>query len=149
MMTDHQYARMVLDWLLAVLNTLLTFAFVDAFGLPGAALGTAVAIAVQNSVQVVLLRQFEGLWPFDATFLKPLGAGVAAAGTMLLVREALTGAEAAVVGVLLGAVAYVGTLVVLGVDDRDRLVVTALAARYRRSFTVAVSRRRARRSRDE
>nr|WP_188423254.1 lipopolysaccharide biosynthesis protein [Haloferax sulfurifontis] len=144
MMTDHQYARMALDWLLAVLNTLLTFAFVRAFGLAGAALGTAVAIAVQNSVQVVLLRRFEGLWPFDATFLKPLGAGVVAAGVMLLVRETLAGpgGVVAVTGAILGAVTYVVALVALGVNDRDRLVVTALAARYRRAVLAALGERR-------
>jgi len=60
MMTDHQYARMALDWLLAVLNVALTYAFVVRYGLVGAALGTSLAIAVQNAIQVVLLRRFEG-----------------------------------------------------------------------------------------
>nr|WP_254662957.1 lipopolysaccharide biosynthesis protein [Haladaptatus sp. W1] len=148
MMTDDQYARMALDWLLAVLNTVLTFAFVRAFGLPGAALGTAVAIAVQNSIQVVLLRHFEGLWPFDATFLKPFGAGTATVGVMFLVRETLAGVDAVAVGLALGAVTYVGTLVSLGVNDRDRLVVTTLAARYRRGITAAIDERRSERYRD-
>jgi len=62
MMTDHQYARMALDWLLAVLNVALTYAFVVRYGLVGAALGTSLAIAVQNAIQVILLRRFEGLW---------------------------------------------------------------------------------------
>jgi len=43
MMTDHQYARMALDWLLAVLNVALTYAFVVRYGLVGAALGTSLA----------------------------------------------------------------------------------------------------------
>jgi len=147
MMTDHQYARMALDWLLAVLNTLLTFGFVRAFGLPGAALGTALAIAVQNSVQVVLLRRFEGLWPFDRTFLKPLASGVATVGVMLLVRESLAGAGGVLAGLALGAVTYVGVLLVLGVNDRDRLVVGTLADRYRGAIAAAVSGRLSRRSR--
>lgn len=149
MMTDHQYARMALDWFLAVLNTVLTFAFVQAFGLAGAALGTAIAIGVQNTIQVVLLRRLEGLWPFDATFLKPLGAGMVAAGVMLLVRGVVTGVEAVVVGVALGTVTYVGMLVVLGVNDRDRLVATTLAARYRRTVTTAISERRSNTPRNE
>ncbi|MFD1645775.1 lipopolysaccharide biosynthesis protein [Haloarchaeobius litoreus] len=139
MMTDHQYARMALDWLLAVLNTLLTFAFVREFGLVGAALGTAVAIAVQNGIQVVLLRRFEGLWPFDATFLKPLGAGAATVVVMLLVREGLAGVGGVAVGLGLGALTYVGTLLLLGVNDRDRLVVGTLAARYRHGITATVT----------
>jgi O-antigen/teichoic acid export membrane protein len=138
MMTDHQYARMALDWLLAVLNTVLTFAFVRAFGLPGAALGTAVAIAVQNSMQVVLLRRFEGLWPFDAAFLDPLAAGGATVLSMTLVRETLGGLPSVAVGLLAGAATYVGVLVALGPDDRDRLVVRTLAGRYRRRVAAFV-----------
>jgi O-antigen/teichoic acid export membrane protein len=141
MMTDHQYARMALDWLLAVLNTVLTFAFVRAFGLPGAALGTAVAIAVQNSIQAVLLRRFEGLWPFDATFLDPLAAGVAATLSMALVRETLSGPPSVAVGLSLGAVTYVGVLLALGPDDRDRFLVRTLAARYRRRLGAVVGGR--------
>jgi O-antigen/teichoic acid export membrane protein len=138
MMTDHQYARMALDWLLAVLNTVLTYAFVTEFGLVGAALGTAVAIAVQNGIQVVLLRRFEGLWPFDATFLKPLAAGVAAAAVMGGVREVLATPAAVAVGLPLGALAYVGVLVALGVNPRDRLVVRSLATRYRETVARTV-----------
>jgi O-antigen/teichoic acid export membrane protein len=131
MMTDHQYARMALDWLLAVLNVTLTYLFVREFGLAGAALGTSLAIAVQNGVQVVLLRRFEGLWPFDATFLDPLAAGVVAAGVMLAVRASVGGLPAVGVGAALGLVAYVSTLHLLGVDPRDRMVVAELTDRYR------------------
>jgi hypothetical protein len=95
------------------------------------------------------LRRFEGLWPFDATFLKPLGAGVAAGTVMLLLRETLPGHAGVAVGLLLGTATYVGTLVSLGVNDRDRLVVGTLAARYRRAITATVSARRSRRSRGD
>jgi O-antigen/teichoic acid export membrane protein len=130
-MTDHQYARMALDWLLATLNIVLTYLFVRQFGLVGAALGTSLAIAVQNSLQVLLLRRFEGLWPFDRTFLTPLGAGAVMAAVMLTARYALSGVPAVAVGVIVGVLAYVGSLLVLGVDPRDRLVVDELVARYR------------------
>jgi O-antigen/teichoic acid export membrane protein len=131
MMTDHQYARMALDWLLAALNVVLTYAFVREFGLVGAALGTSLAIAVQNSLQVVLLRRFEGLWPFDATYLKPVGAGVAMAAAMAGVRASVGGYLAVGVGTAVGLAVYLGTLTALGVDPRDRLVVRELVSRYR------------------
>jgi O-antigen/teichoic acid export membrane protein len=129
-MTDHQYARMLLDWLLAGINVTLTYAFVLEFGLPGAALGTSTAIAVQNVTQAFVLRRFEGLWPFDASFLKPLSAGVAMAGVMLVARESLAGPAAVGLGLVAGVGVYVGVLVSLGVDDRDRLVVRELGRRY-------------------
>jgi len=131
MMTDHQYARMALDWLLAVLNVVLTYAFVVRFGLVGAALGTSIAIAVQNGIQVVLLRRFEGLWPFDRTFLTPLAAGGVALIAMRAVRAAVPGGAAVIVGVVVGLATYAVALHRLGVDPRDRLVARRLAARYR------------------
>ena len=134
MMTDHQYARMALDWLLAVLNVGLTYAFVVRYGLVGAALGTSLAIAVQNGIQVVLLRHFEGLWPFDRTFFTPLAAGGVAAAAMFAVREFLAGPTAVLAGVPLGIVAYVVSLRLIGVDPRDRFVARRLARRYRVAF---------------
>ncbi|WP_353633442.1 oligosaccharide flippase family protein [Halobacterium sp. NMX12-1] len=131
MMTDHQYARMALDWLLAVLNVALTYLFVREFGLVGAALGTSLAIAVQNGIQVVLLRRFEDLWPFDATFLRPLAAGVVMAAVLAGVRTAIDGIVVVPLGVLVGLPIYVTALHVLGVDPRDRFVVRELAACYR------------------
>lgn len=131
MMTDHQYARMALDWLLAVLNVVLTYVFIVQYDLVGAALGTAMAIAIQNAAQVLLLRRFEGLWPFDRTFLAPLSAGVVMTGCMLLVREVVPGIGAVVLGALVGVVAYLSTLRSLGIDPRDRLVVATLASEYR------------------
>ena len=135
MMTDHQYARMALDWLLAVLNVTLTYAFVVNFGLVGAALGTSLAIAVQNGIQVVLLRRFEGLWPFDRTFLTPIAAGGVALLAMRAVRAVVPGGFAVIGGVAVGLVTYAATLHRLGVDPRDRLVARHLANRYRGSLS--------------
>jgi O-antigen/teichoic acid export membrane protein len=140
MMTDHQYARMALDWLLAALNVSLTFLFIVEFGLVGAALGTSLAIAVQNGLQVLLLRRFEGLWPFDRTFLKPLASGAVMGGVMLAVRTAVPGTAAVGIGTALGLAGYLATLALLGLDPRDRLVVRELAGGYRRSLTAALSR---------
>ena len=131
MMTDHQYARMALDWLLAVLNVVLTYTFVVEFGLVGAALGTSLAISVQNSLQVLLLRRFEGLWPFDTAFLTPVAAGLVMTGAMGGVRMALGGPVAVGIGVVLGLPVYLATLHVIGVDPRDRFVARELAAQLR------------------
>ncbi|WP_280587267.1 lipopolysaccharide biosynthesis protein [Halorubrum sp. Boch-26] len=135
MMTDHQYARMALDWLLAVLNVALTYAFVVRFGLVGAALGTSLAIAAQNAIQVGLLRRFEGLWPFDRTFFTPLAAGGATVLALRAVRAIVPGRAAVIVGVAVGLATYAATLHRLGVDPRDRLVASRLAGRYRATLS--------------
>ena len=131
MMTDHQYARMALDWLLAALNVGLTYAFVLRYGLVGAALGTSAAIAVQNGAQVVLLRRFEGLWPFDRTFLTPLAASAVMVAIMGAVRAAVGGLAAVGIGAVAGVAGYLFALRAIGVDPRDRLVVGELVGSYR------------------
>ncbi len=140
MMTDHQYARLALDWLLAGLNVTLTYVFVLEFGLTGAALGTAIAISVQNALQVLLLRRFEGLWPFDATFLKPLVAGLSMTAAMWLVRSGFDGPVAIGIGLPAGVAAYLATLSVTGTNPRDRLVVGELARQYRQDLVGALGR---------
>lgn len=140
MMTDHQYARLVLDWLLAGLNVVLTVLFVLEFGIAGAALGTAIAISVQNALQVLLLRRFEGLWPFDVTFLNPLAAGLAMTTVMWLARRAFEGPVALGIGVPVGMAVYLAALSLVGINPRDRLVVGELARQYRQDITGIVVR---------
>ncbi|PSQ42895.1 succinoglycan biosynthesis protein exop, partial [Halobacteriales archaeon SW_7_68_16] len=106
MMTEHQYARLALDWVLAVVNVGLSFVFVREFGLIGAALGTGSAIAVQNVLQIGLLRRFEGLYPFDRTFVKPVVAGVIALAAMAALRTVLSGIALIVAGTVAGLVVY-------------------------------------------
>jgi O-antigen/teichoic acid export membrane protein len=130
-MTDHQYARMVLDWLLAVANVALTYLFVLEFGILGAALGTSLAIVVQNLLQVLLLRRFEGLWPFDRSFLTPVAAAIAMAIATWGVRALLDGAFALLLGAVVGVVVYGIVLRTIGLNPRDRLVIAELWTRYR------------------
>lgn len=130
MMTDHQYARMALDWFLAVLNVALTYVFIVHFGINGAALGTSLAIAIQNGLQVLLLRHYEGLWPFDRTFLTPIGAGLVTLPAMWLLRMVVPGFLAVVVGSVVGVGVYLVALRTFGVDSRDKLVAKELVRRY-------------------
>ncbi|CCQ32985.1 Succinoglycan biosynthesis transport protein [Halorhabdus tiamatea SARL4B] len=102
--------------------------------------GFGLAIAVQNGLQVLLLRRFEGLWPFDATFLPPLVAGGVSLTVMVGVRTLGDGLAVAALGSLLGIGAYVGALAGLGVDPRDRLVASELAGRYREALGERLSR---------
>jgi O-antigen/teichoic acid export membrane protein len=131
-MTNNQYTVMWLDWGLAVSNVVLTYVFVLEFGLVGAALGTSTSMVVQNALQVGFLLRYEGLWPFDRTFLRPIAAGVGMTGAMIGFRAALDGPVALVVGPVAGLLAFVGLLAAIGTGPRDRLVVSELAARYRR-----------------
>lgn len=89
---------MILEWVLAILNLVLTYVFVVQFGLIGTELGTSLAISIKNTLQAAVLWRFEGLWPFDFTFLKPLGDGLVLGAVMLGFRATVGGLLAAVLG---------------------------------------------------
>lgn len=129
-MTNNHYTAMWLEWVLAILNVVLTYLFVVEFGLIGAAIGTSVAIAVQNFLQALLLLRFEHLWPFDLTFLKPIGAGLGMTGAMFGTRAVFDGPISIVISIVGGLIAFAVLLLVFGVNPRDRLVVRELAVQY-------------------
>lgn len=138
-MTNHQYAHMGLEWLLAILNIVLTYLFVIKFGLVGAALGTSIAISIQNLTQLILIHRYEGLWPFDRTFAKPLGAGLGMIGFMALSKSVLTGLKAIVIGSLVGTVVFLVLLRMFGLDRRDLFIVKHLSSQYRNMASSKVS----------
>ena len=131
-MTNNHYPKMILEWLLAALNLVLTYVFVLQFGLIGAALGTSVAIGVQNLLQAVLLYRFEGLWPFDPTFLKPLTGGVVMIGPMAGVNHVLADGYGIPIGACVGLLVYGLALRVQGLPASDRLLIRELWSSYRR-----------------
>jgi O-antigen/teichoic acid export membrane protein len=132
MMTDHQYVEAANSWVLGLLNVVLSVALIREFGLVGAAMGTGGALAVVNVVRLAELYHFEGLQPFTRKYLKPLAAAVAMGAAMHLVAlvAPLSGGALVVVGVAVGLAVFVGVLRGLGIEDRDRVLVGALARRY-------------------
>ena len=95
----------------------------------GAAFAVLAALTVVNVATVVQMGVLEQLWPYDRSFLKPLSAGLASAGAGLAligifgVPDGLVGL--ALHAVVIGAV-YAGTLIALGFDPDDRVVLDRL-----------------------
>lgn len=138
LMTDHQYLRMVNSLALAVLNVAVSYYFIVTIGLLGAALGTAGSIAVINLLRLGQLWYLEGLQPYDAKFLKPLGAGLVMAVVLSLLKPILSGVTLLVVGSAFGMFAFLVTLSILGIERRDKLVYRSLYRDYRTTVVDAV-----------
>ncbi len=120
MMTDHQYVVMANEWVFGIANVLLNIAFIQAFGLIGAALASAGVLAVRNLAKVSEVWYFERLHPYSWAFRNPILAGVVAAAGMLAVEAALAGLPALVVGTVVGVGCYGFSLWLLGIEPVDR-----------------------------
>ncbi len=121
-MTGHQNALSVLSGVTFCANVLLAVVLVPRFGVAGAAVGTALTIALLCLVSIYMARRFLGLWPYDGRYWKGVMAtGVASAGLLLLrllpiSSPALLLAAAIVVSGSL----FSGVLLGLGLDAEDR-----------------------------
>jgi len=141
MMTDHQYLRVVNSWVLGLLNVGASYYFIQAFGLVGAALGTAATLAFVNLLRLAQLWYLENLQPYTREYLKPLAAAAGMAAVMLAVRPFFDGVVLLVVGSALGLTAFAALLAGLGVNPGDRRVFGGLIEQYRPGGTVSISRR--------
>lgn len=132
MMTDNQYLALANQWILGVCNVVLNYVFIQQFGLIGAAIATATVIISVNTLRVVEVWHFVGLFPYSRKYAKPIIAGVLSAVSMLGVKAAVGGplsahlpttaaalAQGAVGGVV-GLAVFAGVLYLLGIEREDR-----------------------------
>ena len=104
------------------------------WGVVGAAASTLLAIGTVNIAAVVEVWNLEHLQPYDGTFVKPVAAALAVGLGGLALRAALPPASigAGLVEATMVGLAYLGLLIVLGLEPDDRLVLERVVGRMRR-----------------
>jgi len=120
MMTDHQYMVMVNHWSFGVLNVVLNYVFIVEFGFVGAAIATAGINAVLNIVRVLEVWYFEDMLPYSTRLWKPATAAVGSVAVMYGASFVLSGIVLLTVGSAVGGLVYVGVLLALGIEERDK-----------------------------
>jgi O-antigen/teichoic acid export membrane protein len=116
-----------------VLSLILDLLLIPRYGLLGAAVANAGAVAAVNLLRLWQTRRVLGIGPYDRRFLRPLVAGLLAGavarGLPLPGLHGLPGLglRCALLGVL-----YLGLLAALGIEQQDREVARAALARLRR-----------------
>ncbi|MFC7173231.1 polysaccharide biosynthesis C-terminal domain-containing protein [Haloplanus litoreus] len=119
MMSDHQYLTLANQLTSGVLNAVLNYVLILEYGFIGAALATATVLTAINLIRVGQVWYLEGFSPYDRTFAKPVVAGVVSGLVMYAFTVPFQRYVLLVVGGGFGAVGFLVTLYVLGIDDRD------------------------------
>ncbi|CAI49903.1 probable RfbX family transport protein [Natronomonas pharaonis DSM 2160] len=124
MMTDHQYAVMLNEWVFGVANVVLTVVFIQFFGFVGAALASAGVLLARNLTKLTEVWYLERMQPYGRAFGKPLAAGGVAAAGMVGTHAATAAAgfgawTGVAVGVAVGIGLYAGGLWMAGFEEVD------------------------------
>jgi O-antigen/teichoic acid export membrane protein len=120
MMTDHQYLNLANQWVLGILNVVLNYTLILEYGFIGAAAATAGTLTFINLVRVLEVWHTEQMLPYSHKYWKPLLAGGCSILIMVGWRILLDGYTLLVVGSATGMIAFVGILVVSGIEKEDR-----------------------------
>ncbi|HEY7373583.1 MAG TPA: oligosaccharide flippase family protein [Polyangia bacterium] len=116
----------------AVVNIVLGVTLIPRLGLLGAAVAALGSVALLHLMVLVEVRLAFGVYPFDATVLKPLAAAAVTLAVELVLNGNVspTGLRIPLV-IVAGLVCYLTTLGLLGLAPEERRLVAGLGGRLR------------------
>ena len=117
-----------------VLDLVVAFVLSPRLGMEGAAIANAVTFGVSNVVRLALVWRFVRIQPYDRSYLRLLGPGLAGLATMLLVHPLVDGSWALdlVVTGLAGAAVYLAAFLLVGLTAEERQGLAGLRSRLGR-----------------
>jgi len=120
MMSDHQYLTMFNQVGSGLLNIALNYILITNMGVIGAALATASVLTAINVLRICQVWYFEGLSPYNWSYIKPIIAGITSGLVMLGTTRVFEGYFLLISGTALGAVFFAITIYVLGISRDEK-----------------------------
>ncbi|MDS0259771.1 flippase [Haloarcula sp. S1CR25-12] len=119
MMSDHQYLTMFNQLGSGILNILLNYILITNIGVIGAAVATASVLAAINVLRAWQVWYFEGLSPYDWSYIKPITAGAVSGLIMLSFTLVFDGYLLLVSGMTIGGLSFILVIYALGVSEDE------------------------------
>ncbi|WP_256301977.1 flippase [Haloarchaeobius salinus] len=127
MMANHQRLEMINLVFFGILNVVLNYLFLLEYGIIGAALATSIITVLNESARMAQIRWLLGINPYSSTFIKPLIAGTATGVSVWLSKLILSGIPLLVGGAIIGCLTFLVVLVLLGLEDDDRVLFNSVS----------------------
>ena len=126
-MTGHQKRWFLFSALMLFVNIFLNLLLIPKFGLHGAAIGTACAIAGLFLSGLFVVRYSLGLWPYDRRYFKGLLATALTTGVLLLLRSANFSQSISGLSLFsaISIATFGATLYLLGLDPEDHVLINS------------------------
>ena len=113
-------------------DTLLCYLLIPRYGVTGAAVANMASLGIVNLMRIVEIKLIMNMFAYDRSFLKPVLAGATGAAVALMLSRLLIAAigfrQLAVLSLVV-VFFYVLTIIILGLDKHDKMVLKKFKAR--------------------
>jgi len=123
-MSNHQYIVLFNRWFLGIANVVANYILITRYGFVGAAVASALTLALVNLFRLLELWFVERYNPYTRKYLKPVIAGLIVAVSIgpirtELLRYGIPQIPLLIFGSVIGTVSYVAIIYLLGIDQTD------------------------------
>jgi len=124
MMSKHQYVVLFNRWFLGIANIGVNYILITRYGFEGAAVASALTLALVNLFRLLELWSLERYYPYTLRYFKPIVASLVVAVSIgsirtELLRYGISGIPLLLSGGIIGTVGYVMIIYLLGIDQID------------------------------
>jgi len=134
MLSGHQAHNAINIVVVTAANILLNLFLIPRYGVLGAAIATAISLALINVIGLIEVRLLIGIWPYRLSYLKLVAASVVTTACNLYLRSRLP--EQGLVQIILlligTFVVFLGVLALLRIEEDDRMLIGRVMDKVRR-----------------
>lgn len=129
-MTGRQKIELTNNFFMGGINIILNIYLIQRYGILGAAIATGSSIGLINVARLLEVFHLYRIHPYNTSFWKPLVAGVFTVFSLLLFNKFIPSKGWWwVAGVALFGLVYLLFLILLGLEEEDKLVIRAVKSR--------------------
>ncbi len=134
MLSGHQVYNAVNIAVVTAANIVLNLFLIPRYGVLGAAIATAISLAVINVVGLIEVKLLVGIWPYRLSYLKLVAAAAVTSTGIFYLRSSLPILQfIPILLLLIGTFAvFLGVLALLGIEEEDRMLIGRMMGRVRR-----------------
>ena len=103
------------------------------WGITGAAIAASTTFILTNVIRVIQVWRLYQVQPYTWDLMKPITAAIVSAGIILMLHMSAVSLPSPVLGLALGML-YLSGLLLLGINQQDRLVLQSIFLRCRKHF---------------
>jgi O-antigen/teichoic acid export membrane protein len=133
LMSGHSRLVMTNTIIMGVVLFVATALIIPFWGMTGAAIAASTTFILTNLIRMIQVWKLHHMQPYTWGLAKPIAAAAAATGIVLMLHHTGAALPSPLLGVVLGLL-YLSGLLLLGINQEDRLVLQSLFSKCRSLF---------------